>query len=68
MQRPPEEQLRASMGALSSEEEIDNATAIRFKRELAEKFREQLTFGIPTAADEAGLRRLTMRNDVGAGR
>ena len=32
--------------------------ALRFKKRLAEEFREQLTFGAPTNQDEAGLRRL----------
>ena len=37
---------------------MDNQSAIRIKRKLAEEFRQQLTYGIPTAKDEAGLRRL----------
>ena len=35
---------------------IDNQTALRLKQELAEKFREQLTVGVPTREDEIGLR------------
>ena len=35
MQRLPEEQLRASMRVGGGDEEIDNATAIRWKRQLA---------------------------------
>ena len=58
MQRLPEEQLRASMRVGGADEEIDNATAIKWKKQLAQSLRAQLTYGIPTSADEAGLRRL----------
>ncbi|MGE3344315.1 MAG: helicase-related protein [Vicinamibacterales bacterium] len=58
MQRLPEEQLRASMRTGAADEEIDNATAIKWKKQLAQGFRDQLTYGIPTSADETGLRRL----------
>ncbi len=58
MQQPPQDQLRAEMRASSGDGDIDNATAIRLKRQLAQDFRDQLTYGIPTSADEAGLRRL----------
>lgn len=58
MQRPPEEMLRASLSHVPGDAGIDNQTAIRLKRELAEEFRRQLTIGAPTNDDEAGLRRL----------
>ncbi|MCW5769158.1 MAG: NgoFVII family restriction endonuclease [Phycisphaeraceae bacterium] len=58
MQRPPEEIVRAAFTARPSDESIDNQTAIRLKKELAESFRTQLSFGAPTNQDEAGLRRL----------
>jgi hypothetical protein len=58
MQKRPEEEFRDIMSLRSSEDGIDNATAIRLKTRLAEEFRQQLTVGIPTNADEAGLRRL----------
>ncbi len=58
MQRPPEDLVRAAFTPTASDPGIDNQTAIRLKRELAESFRQQLTIGAPTNEDEAGLRRL----------
>ena len=58
MQRLPHEELRAARSLSSDRPELDNQTALRFKKRLAEEFREQLTFGAPTNQDEAGLRRL----------
>ena len=59
MQQLPEEELRdgAEPGG-RCRASIDNQTAIRLKKKLAEEFREQLTFGAPTNQDEAALRRL----------
>lgn len=58
MQQMPQDQLRSAMSLLHGEEEIDQATAIVLKRKLAQDFRDQLTVGIPTNEDEAGLRRV----------
>jgi len=58
MQRLPQEDLRAALSLGKLDSSIDNQTAIRLKNKLAEEFREQLTVGVPTNADEAGLRRL----------
>jgi DNA replication protein DnaC len=57
MQRRPEDEFRETM-SLKALEGMDNATALRLKKQLAEEFRAQLAYGIPTNADEAGLRRL----------
>ncbi len=43
---------------MEADGDMDNQTAIRMKRKLAEDFRTQLTVGVPTNEDEAGLRRL----------
>lgn len=58
MQKPPADELRASYSMIKNDEEMDNQTAMKLKRKLAQEFRDQLTFGIPTNDDEAGLRRL----------
>lgn len=58
MQRLPQEELRIGLGAGPREDPLDNQTALRLKRKLAEEFRVQLTVGMHTNEDEAGLRRL----------
>ncbi len=58
MHRLPQDELRQSMSLSGDNSGIDNQTALRLKKRLAEEFREQLTVGMPTNEDEAGLRRL----------
>lgn len=58
MQRLPQDELREALSLISRDGKIDNQTAIRLKKKLAEEFREQLSVGIPTNEDEAGLRKL----------
>ncbi|MCD6486826.1 MAG: hypothetical protein J7K35_05815, partial [Syntrophobacterales bacterium] len=58
MQRLPQEELRQVMRFAKGSDEIDNQTALRIKKRLAEEFREQLTIGVPTNEDEKGLRQL----------
>lgn len=61
MQKPPEEELREAMSFLKQGEVIDNQTAIRLKKRMAEEFRRQLLFGAPNNDDESGLRQLAHR-------
>ena len=58
MQRLPEEEFRETKRLAKQGSGIDNQTALRLKRGLAEEFREQLTIGVPTRQDEMGLRQL----------
>ena len=46
---------------MSQDSGMDNQTAVRLKKQLAEEFRRQLTFGAPNNEDEAGLHRLAQR-------
>lgn len=58
MQKLPQEELTTALSLIKQDIDIDNQTALRLKKKLAEQFREQLAMGIPTNEDEAGLRRL----------
>lgn len=54
----PNAVLRQSFRAGADDHALDNQIAIREKRRIAEEFREQLTFGVPTNQDETALRQL----------
>ena len=58
MQGVPHEELREALSLLDGPSYVDNQTAHRRRVQLAEQFRQQLTMGAPTNADEGTLRRL----------
>lgn len=58
MQKAPNELIREYFSK-SEEQVIDNAFAVKVKKELAQEFKEQLTIGIPTEDDEIALRKLS---------
>jgi hypothetical protein len=58
MAKLPQHELLSALSLTRHDAEIDNQTALRLKKRLAEEFREQLAIGIPTNQDEIGLRRL----------
>lgn len=55
----PQDDLRSAFRLADADEGIDQATALRIKKRVAEDFREQLMIGAPTNEAEAGLRRLS---------
>ncbi len=62
MHRRPQDELKVIFSFREEDaDRIDNKRAIQLKKELADEFRRQLTLGAPTAADEAGLRRLAQQ-------
>ena len=65
MQRMPEEELRQARQLSKQEDGMDNKTAHRLKQELAMKFREQLTIGVPTDEDERSLQQLAQQIRAG---
>ncbi len=65
MQRLPQEELREALALVKREGSIDNQTAMRLRKQLAEEFRRQLTIGVPTNEDEAGLQRLATQIRAG---
>ena len=58
MMRTPREELEKALSVTKDSQEMDQQTAARFKAKLAKEFRDQLTIGVPTDADEFGLRKL----------
>jgi superfamily II DNA or RNA helicase len=61
----PSDELRQALRTREGEELLDNQTALREKRRIAEEFREQLTFGAPTNNDEAALQQLSAQIRAG---
>jgi SNF2 family DNA or RNA helicase len=59
MQSLPQDELRTALSPVLGPGNLDLQTANRLKRRMAEDFRQQLTFGVPSDADELGLRRLS---------
>lgn len=58
MQRLPKEDLRRNLAIIQDNQRMDQGKTVRLKKLMAEEFRQQLMLGIPSAEDEAGLRRL----------
>jgi len=66
MQTVPDDELREYFASRTQERVgIDNSAAHRLRRKFAKQLREQLTFGAPTNADDAALRRLARQLRAG---
>ena len=58
MQRAPHQEIRDALSVTESSPGMDNRTAHRLRMQLAEQLRQQLTFGVPSNADERALKQL----------
>ena len=58
MQDRPEDELRKGL-SLRGRQDIDQSTVLRLKQRVAQEFRNQLLLGVPSNADQEGLRRLS---------
>lgn len=61
----PSDELRRALHVDADEGTLDNQTAQRERRRIAEEFRQQLTFGVPTNEDESTLRHLAAQVRAG---
>lgn len=59
MQKPPEDQVREAYRAIRKDESLDPPAVAQLRKQAAESFRMQLSFGVPTNQAEAALNRLT---------
>ena len=64
MARDPHDELRRELTG-RGDGTLDNATRNSMRRQTREVLREQLTIGLPTAADEKALRQLRAQMDSG---
>jgi hypothetical protein len=61
----PRDEVYAAFTLGIGDGRIDNSAILRFKKQMAAQFRQQLTIGAPTNRDEAGLRRLSSQLKAG---
>ncbi|MDZ7337128.1 MAG: phospholipase D-like domain-containing protein [candidate division KSB1 bacterium] len=65
MQRAPQEEIRALESLLGRQEQIDGPTMARLRGKIANEFKEQMEFGLPTDHAESTLRRLAAQLRAG---
>jgi superfamily II DNA or RNA helicase len=58
MHRLPKEELRQTLAIGVEPERIDQGKTLRLQTLMAQEFRQQLTYGVSSGADQEGLRRL----------
>ena len=59
MQDRPQDELRKVFSLKSGQDGVDQSTVLRLKNRVAQDFRNQLLLGVPSNADQEGLRRLS---------
>lgn len=59
MQSLPQDELKKAYRLIRTDEGMDQSSALKIKKRMAEEFRDQLMFGAPTDKDEKALRRLS---------
>jgi superfamily II DNA or RNA helicase len=65
MQKLPQQELEEALSIVKQDGDLDNQTALRLRKTIAEHFRRQLTIGAPNDCDEIGLRRLAAQIKTG---
>jgi hypothetical protein len=65
MQKLPQQELEDAFSIIKQDGELDNQTALRLRKTVAEHFRRQLAVGAPNDCDEVGLRRLAAQIKAG---
>lgn len=65
MQKLPKDHLKSSRRIGKREPRMDIQQANQLQKLMAQEFREQLTYGVPTAQDEASLKRLQSQLEAG---
>lgn len=65
MNERPDEELRAALRILKTDDGLDLQRAAQLRRQVAEAFREQLTKGAPSNADERALQQLAQQLRAG---
>ncbi len=65
MQKLPQDEFHEYLYSAGGDGTLDNQRVFRLKKKLAIEFRDQLTWGTPSNADEIGLRRLASQIKAG---
>lgn len=61
MQRPPKDELKRLRDIANKNLRMDQGESKQLQKLMAQEFREQLTYGVPTATDEKTLKRLQIQ-------
>ncbi|MDW8382566.1 MAG: phospholipase D-like domain-containing protein [Verrucomicrobiota bacterium] len=65
MHRAPEDLMREAQRASRKPQELDRPSKLRLKKQIAQSFKDQIEFGLPTAEAERALRQLARQLRAG---